>query len=1129
MPYLPWDDVPDEQTDQQTDQQPGDQPDARPDPDRSQPASNEAPLQFVVSAAAADRLALVHRTLQSAAVDDWLVLGPSHTVADEVVRDACAGQPAVAGRHRMGIAELALRLATPRLALEGATPTSPLGFEAVVARALSVLRVSGQLGALAEADAHPGFLGALAVTLQDLRLAGVPAADLVAGGRIGADLARCADQVARSLTDLRQADRALVLEWAIDALAAGAAPVATRPDTPLVVIDPPCGSRLETMFLAAVLERAPRALVVGPVGDVGIETLAAILGRAIDRLDVGDGRPATLARAQRWLFVPAAAPVPQEAVDDGSVALFSAPGEGRECIEVVRRLVDAAAGGMRYDQMAVVLRAPQVYASHLETALRRAEVPAWFSRGSRRPDPSGRALLALLACAREDLSARRFAEYLSLGQVPALSAAVAEDAVGGTVDAAGGTADAGGRLADDTAGSGHEAPRRSPWRWEAILNDAAVIGGHARWRRRLDGFRQELLTRAEAAAADEPESPRADALRRRAALTDELLVYAMPLLDAMAAWASATTTWGVWLERLTALAVAALAQPQHVLEVLADLQPMADVGEVGLAEVLDVLRDRLTHVAVPPPDDRYGRVFVGTPDDLRGRAFSLVCVPGLSERVFPQRSRQDPLLLDAVRRPLSPWLTTDDRRVADERLRLHLAVGAATAQIVTSFASFDAAQSRPRVPSFYALDIQRACLGRLPGYERILRAAQQASGARLAWPAPADATRAVDRLEHDLAVLQHHLRGDDQDIRGRARYLFHGYPSLRRSLIMRHDRTRRAWTSSDGLVADATSAASVTASLARHRLAARAYSVSALQRFSVCPYQFYLSTIVRLAPRDEAAPLTSLDPLTRGSMVHQILAEAMRAFEAQGWLPLVDAHVGAALATVDRIVQDVAERHRDRLVPPIERIWLDEVDAMRRDAREWVRRLPDDQRVWTPAFVELGFGFGRGDGRDAASVRDDVVLDHGWRLHGIIDLVERGADHTWRITDYKTGRNRLPESVLINKGETLQPALYAVALERALGGRVVSSRLWFCTTDGGFAEREVPVDVARNGQARERALDVLSTVDRAVEVGFLPAAPKQDACTWCDFAAVCGPESQHRTRGKPRAPLGDLLLVRSQR
>src|SRR2546428_10800234 len=70
-----------------------------------------------------------------------------------------------------------------------------------------------------------------------------------------------------------------------------------------------------------------------------------------------------------------------------------------------------------------LLRAPEVYASLLEVALRRAGIPAWFARGTSRPDPSGRAFLALVDCALEGLSARRFAEYLSLGQVPPLDEA----------------------------------------------------------------------------------------------------------------------------------------------------------------------------------------------------------------------------------------------------------------------------------------------------------------------------------------------------------------------------------------------------------------------------------------------------------------------------------------------------------------------------------------------------------------------------------------------------------------------------------------------------------------------------------------------------------------------------------
>ena len=90
---------------------------------------------------------------------------------------------------------------------------------------------------------------------------------------------------------------------------------------------------------------------------------------------------------------------------DGSLQFFSAPGEGRECVEIVRRVLAEARRGVRFDEMAILVRSPQNYLGLIEHALRRADVPAWFDRGTRRPHPTGRAFLALLACAAERLSA----------------------------------------------------------------------------------------------------------------------------------------------------------------------------------------------------------------------------------------------------------------------------------------------------------------------------------------------------------------------------------------------------------------------------------------------------------------------------------------------------------------------------------------------------------------------------------------------------------------------------------------------------------------------------------------------------------------------------------------------------
>src|SRR5690606_9377687 len=92
---------------------------------------------------------------------------------------------------------------------------------------------------------------------------------------------------------------------------------------------------------------------------------------------------------------------PDERTPDGGVELFSAPGEGREAVEIARRLMKEAQRGVPFDQMAVLVRAPQQYLGLLEHAFDRAGIPAWFERGTRRPDPAGRAFLALLRCAEE--------------------------------------------------------------------------------------------------------------------------------------------------------------------------------------------------------------------------------------------------------------------------------------------------------------------------------------------------------------------------------------------------------------------------------------------------------------------------------------------------------------------------------------------------------------------------------------------------------------------------------------------------------------------------------------------------------------------------------------------------------
>src|SRR5258708_4684027 len=231
-------------------------------------------------------------------------------------------------------------------------------------------------------------------------------------------------------------------------------------------------------------------------------------------------------------------------------------------------VLDGAARGVAFGEVAVFLRSPRHYLGLLEHACARGDVPVYFDHGTSRPDPAGRAFVALLSCAVDGLSAKRFDEYLSLGQVPPVSE-----------------------------------------------------------RRSADSSRSQSVV-----------PPR-----------DEVFHFdAPPIVEELAGWPD-RATWGEWLDAFMPLAGRVLRRPTRVLQTLADLRPMAEVGPVTLEEARDVLHDRLVPLDWDPPARRYGRVFVGTPHQARGRTFRLVFVPGLAERGVPQLPREDPLLLDGGR------------------------------------------------------------------------------------------------------------------------------------------------------------------------------------------------------------------------------------------------------------------------------------------------------------------------------------------------------------------------------------------------------------------------------------------------------------------------------------------------
>ncbi|MBV8097360.1 MAG: PD-(D/E)XK nuclease family protein, partial [Acetobacteraceae bacterium] len=848
--------------------------------------------------------------------EEILIVGASRDAANELARRLAKEKGAAFGWHRFSLPQLAAVIAHPVLALRTLVPLSQLGTEAIVARIVHRLENERALSRYHDITHTPGFPRAAARVIIELRLARLRPDSLAS---VAPDLKLLIDAYEAELAQAGLTDWPGTLALATEAANSNGAQQHSLIGLPLLLHDVRIGSEAELAFIRALANRSPETLATVPSADeptlrrmrIGLNSQT----QDLDEKPLSNGSvilAGALANLQRNLFKEHAR-VSGPDPDDG-VELFSAPGEGRECAEIARRVLSLARCGTRFDRIAVVLRSPEAYRANLQEAFSRADIPVHFARGAVRPDPAGRAFCALLRCAVEGLSARRFAEYLSLGQVP-------DATPGGTPPEASSRGDrwstpdtdfaplyaaeeADDRTkpvqADDAVANSDGAPvaggqLRAPRRWERLLVEAAVIGGRDRWRRRIEGLANELRLRL--SELGEEDEAQAVALARTLDDLAAFAGYAIPLIDLLDGL-PCTADWGEWLDRLGALATCVLKQPDRVLAVLSELAPMAPVGPVNLNEVLLVLEPLLLEVAVAPASQRYGKVFVGPIEAVRGLSFEAVFVPGLAEKMFPRKIIEEPILLDAMRAQIDGGLTTNQNRLEHERLALTLAAGAAKRRICFSYPRLDLDQARPRVPSFYALEAVRATEGRLPNFTELARQAETATTARLGWPAPPDPIDAVDNAEYDLAILDR-IFVDPAERAGAARYLISANPCLARALRSRYQRWSKRWTPADGLVSPPTAARAI---MARHEISTRTYSPTALQNYARCPYRFYLQAIHRLAPREVPEAIDELDPLQRGSIIHDVQFELFTCLQQDGLLPVRPSNLGRAQQKLDEIL-----------------------------------------------------------------------------------------------------------------------------------------------------------------------------------------------------------------------------------
>lgn len=268
-------------------------------------------------------------------------------------------------------------------------------------------------------------------------------------------------------------------------------------------------------------------------------------------------------------------------------------------------------------------------------------------------------------------------------------------------------------------------------------------------------------------------------------------------------------------------------------------------------------------------------------------------------------------------------------------------------------------------------------------------------------------------------------------------------------------------------------------------------SVSRLERYMKCPFQFYVANVLQVAeePEDE----TSRSPLERGRFLHELFETFFHEWQTRGHGRITAASMAEARALFEEIAGPAL-----RSLPPaeagLERARLfgsavgsgiaDRVFAMEAERGEAIReRLMEYELDGTFSFT----------GEDGSS--RDV------RLRAKIDRVDLLEDGTFRLIDYKT-------KYVPDRREALQLPIYSACVRTSLkqthGRELRAAEAMYVSFEGPRAvvpleERGKDFDalVTAAGHRLVAALDDIAA-------GHYPARPEtKNLCTMCKFTAVC--------------------------
>ncbi|HXZ36311.1 MAG TPA: PD-(D/E)XK nuclease family protein [Thermodesulfobacteriota bacterium] len=755
--------------------------------------------------------------------------------------------------------------------------------------------------------------------------------------------------------------------------------------------------------------------------------------------------------------------------EDRTVRIIAAPSEAQEVREIAREVLRLAREEeIPFHEMAVLLRNFDLYAPLLQETFQNLQVPIHLHGGkplSR--TQAGKSVLLLLDLVGGNLRRGEVIEFLTFAPL------------------------AWERFFPEEPSTSH---------WDLISREAGIVEGREEWEERLTSW---------IAQQEQQEDEEGDqTLIQEAERFHGFLKDFFPALDQF----PRNSTWQGMVKACLLLLESyfeANGDREEIGDALRSLVSLDLLGlEVEVRQFKEVLSEALEEKTLAHGAFQRGGVCVSDLMPARGLSFRAVFIPGLVERSFPASPRQDPLLLDAERQAMNRDLKEKGHlplkryRFAEEKLLFTLALGAAREKVILSYPRLDPSTGRERIPSFFLLRVGEVLCGEAMDYSRLERIPQYGC-VPLSRLAPEDSAEAIDEGEFDLSQVGKALRTHD---RREVSYFRRAFPFFNRAEKLARLRWGfQAFTEYDGCMKSARAR-----KLLRERfaLSGQVLSATKLETYAACPFNYFLAEVLGLRPLPSPEEVRRIQPLERGTLVHEILFRFYEASSKRYPGPLRSENLEGywkALEEAASISFAAAEAEGWTGYPLL---WEIDRQSILEDLRAFLEKETQAEEGMIPSLFEVRFGHG-GLSPRKGGVDEPIPLmledGMGFFLRGRMDRVDFSPERdALRVIDYKTGKLQGEEDGFCG-GTTLQLPLYLMAACRTWKeADLEKSWAEYCSVSrkGKFARIPFRGDGWEEKEANLKK--ILETIFQGISEGtFFPYREKSQGCSFCDFRNLC--------------------------